>query len=647
VTSLRILVLWAAASSGAIAQTQAAGGGNPTNPTGVYSAVYTLSGGTASQSGQTYSASSNYQFGVEVLDGGVLTLTNPVISTTGLIGNGVEAGLNNSTTPSTVNLTGATITASGVGGNGLFAAAGGASITMTGGSILCTAQFGHGVLAVSSGSVTLTDVSITTKGSNGAALANDIAAATITANHITTLTSGQGSPGIYAIGSGTVITAKDSTLTATNETGAAATGGGKVVLTNTAVTGAASAIKTLNQGSATSSVTVTGGSLTSMSGDAIYGTGEPLTVSLSGGTTVSAASGNLVNSVTSGVVTLNLSGENVSGNLLADSTSTISANLTNQTVWSGTATNAAVSLDGSSTWNVTSNSTLTTLADSAGVSGSSVTNISGNGYVVYYNASLSGNSYLGGKVYSLANGGFLAPAGSTVVAPPSINSSGAANAASGAAGIAPGAWISIYGANLAAGTAQVGTADLVNGYLPKTFLGASVTIDGNPAYIDFASPSQLNVQAPADSSTGPVSITVTTASGSSTITSTMAPVMPGIFAASGYALAVRPGDGAILSASVPAKPNDVISLYATGLGPTSPDVSPGLVFSGTYSPMATLPTVTVGGVQAAVSFAGLVGAGLCQINLVVPPGLTTGNYPVIVAASGASSPSALLRIGSN
>ncbi|HUA63009.1 MAG TPA: hypothetical protein VML19_29910 [Verrucomicrobiae bacterium] len=645
--SFRIALLVAVAAVNALAQTQAAGGGNPTNPTGVYTAAYALNGGTASQSGQTYSAINDYEFGVEVLSGGVLTLTNPAISTTGQIGNGVEAGLNNSTTPSTVTLTGATITTSGLGANGLFAAAGGASITMTGGSILCTAQFGHGVLAVSSGSVTLNNVSITTRGGNGAAMANDIAAATITANGVTAVTSGQGSPGIYAIGSGTVITANNSSLTAIVETGVASTGGGRVVLTNTAVTGAGSAIKTLNQGSATSTVTVTGGSLKSTSGDVIYGTGEPLTVSLSGGTTVTAASGNLVNAATSGVITLNLSGETVSGALVADSTSTITANLQNQTAWSGAATNAAVTLDATSSWNVTSNSTVTTLSDSAGISGTSITNISGNGYIVYYNGSLSGNSYLGGKTYTLANGGYLAPAGTTIVASPSINSGGAANAASGAAGIAPGAWISIYGSNLATGKAQVGTTDLVNGYLPQKFQGTSVTIDGKPAYIDYASPSQLNIQAPADNSTGPVTVTVTTSSGSSSITSTLAQVMPGIFMAEGYALAVRNGDGAILSAALPAKPGDVISLYATGLAATSPAVDPGLVFSGTYYLASPTPSVTIGGTNAAVSFAGLVGAGLYQINLTVPSTLATGSYPVVIAQSGASSPSALLSVSAN
>ena len=74
-------------------QTQPAGGGNPQNSTGIYTAAYTLSGGTATQTGQTYAASSDYEFGVYVANAGTLALTNPVITTTGQIGNGVEASV--------------------------------------------------------------------------------------------------------------------------------------------------------------------------------------------------------------------------------------------------------------------------------------------------------------------------------------------------------------------------------------------------------------------------------------------------------------------------------------------------------------------------------------------------------------------------
>ena len=56
---------------------------------------------------------------------------------------------------------------------------------------------------------------------------------------------------------------------------------------------------------------------------------------------------------------------------------------------------------------VSAASHLTTLTDSEGLSGS--TDINGNGYTVYYDQSLSGNSWLGGASYSLSGGGALIP----------------------------------------------------------------------------------------------------------------------------------------------------------------------------------------------------------------------------------------------
>jgi len=87
----------------------------------------------------------------------------------------------------------------------------------------------------------------------------------------------------------------------------------------------------------------------------------------------------------------------------------------------------------------------------------------------------------------------------------------------------------IFGSNLATATAGVSTSDLVNGYLPTALAGATVTIDGKPAYLVYASPAQINVEAPADSTTGTVDVTVKTAAGSSTVAVSMQAVMPGLF----------------------------------------------------------------------------------------------------------------------
>jgi uncharacterized protein (TIGR03437 family) len=52
--------------------------------------------------------------------------------------------------------------------------------------------------------------------------------------------------------------------------------------------------------------------------------------------------------------------------------------------------------------------------------------------------------------------------------------------------------VSIYGTNLASGTT------IWNGDFPVSLGGTSVEIDGKPAYLEFVSPGQINLQAPDD-----------------------------------------------------------------------------------------------------------------------------------------------------
>ena len=89
--------------------------------------------------------------------------------------------------------------------------------------------------------------------------------------------------------------------------------------------------------------------------------------------------------------------------------------------------------------------------------------------------------------------------------------------------------------------------------------------------------------------------------------------------------------------AAPIKPGDIVELYGTGFGPTSPVVAPGTVFSGS-APVTGTVTVTIGGSPAAVSYAGLVGAGLYQINVTVPS-LANGTYPVLAQVGGVSTQS--------
>src|SRR6266536_3436005 len=97
------------------------------------------------------------------------------------------------------------------------------------------------------------------------------------------------------------------------------------------------------------------------------------------------------------------------------------------------------------------------------------------------------------------------------------------------------------GTNLAGTTRTWNAADIVNGFLPAALDGVSVKINGHAAPVEYVSPTQINVQAPGDSSLGsvPVEVTyngVTGAAASATLQS----VAPAFFLWSGkYAVATH------------------------------------------------------------------------------------------------------------
>ncbi len=87
------------------------------------------------------------------------------------------------------------------------------------------------------------------------------------------------------------------------------------------------------------------------------------------------------------------------------------------------------------------------------------------------------------------------------------------NAASFQPGIVPNSWVTIRGTNLAPRTDDWTNA-IVNGKLPTSLDGVSVSMGGKPALVYFISAGQLNVLAP-DLPPGPTTVTVMTPSGAS------------------------------------------------------------------------------------------------------------------------------------
>ena len=84
---------------------------------------------------------------------------------------------------------------------------------------------------------------------------------------------------------------------------------------------------------------------------------------------------------------------------------------------------------------------------------------------------------------------------------------------------------------------------------------------------------------------------------------------------------------------------ETVLIYCTNLGAVAPPLADGAAGTGAQITVAT-PTATIGGKNAPVSFHGTAPGfvGLYQVNVQIPTGLASGNQPLGIAISGASSP---------
>jgi hypothetical protein len=383
--------------------------------------AYTLNGGSAAQSSQTYSATAADQSAVYVLNSGTLTLTGCTMAKTGdasSVNNASQYGINAGVLAASsgkVTITGGSVTTNASGGNGLFATGSGSSVTMQNGIISASGGNAHGVDATYGGSVTLTSVDVTTNGASSSAIATDFGGGTVTVTGgIIVAASTQSNSHSAAIYSTGTISVTDATASSSADCGGVIDGANSILLKNTSLTGKVEGIKIWKTAPASGAATVVvdGGLLTSTSGDAFYVTGETgnsatAVLTVKNGAVVTGGSGNILNAVAPGTATLTADAVALSGNLVTTGSSTISATLKNGTSLTGRIASATLTIDSTSSWTLTGNSTLTTLTDPGKISGSTITNITGNGYSVHYDSTLSSNQWLGGHTYSLVNGGVL------------------------------------------------------------------------------------------------------------------------------------------------------------------------------------------------------------------------------------------------
>jgi hypothetical protein len=418
--------------------TGAAPGASPSSTSAAtnISGAFALSSGTKSTTAQSSSATAADQSAIYVTGTGVLTLTNPTVTTSGDTSSqenssfygqnaGVLAGGG-----ATIHMTGGTITTTGAGANGAFATGSGSTVTLANVTIKATGEAGHGVMPTQGGTMTLSNVNMTTTGIHSGSIATDRGGGTITATGGTVVTSGQDSPAVYSTG---VITVSGATLTATGSEAAVIEGANSITLNNCITTSRFGdkwgvLIYQSFSGDAEGArgvFTVTGGSLkyAALPGPLFYVTNTTAVITLKGAD-VSVASGILINAAggtrwgtsgsNGGIVEFAADAQTLAGSVVADKISTVALTLKNGSSLAGaintakTAKSISLTLDASSTWTVTADSHLTSLSDTAGISGTKIANIVGGGHTVTYDS--SANPGLGGKTYTVSGGSVLRPA---------------------------------------------------------------------------------------------------------------------------------------------------------------------------------------------------------------------------------------------
>jgi hypothetical protein len=401
-----------------------------------FAQTYSQSSGTVTKTDQTYSTSTIDESAVKVT-GGTLTMSNCTITKSGAASDmdnsnfyGLNAAVLNYGSSSAINMTGGTITTSGAGANAFYSYAGASTISDV--TISCTANSSRGLFATGGGSITASNVTATTAGSNSSVIATDRGGGTINVTGGTYNCTGTDAAVMYSTGTISVsgITGKSSK----GEVGVIE-GSNSITISGTSdLTSDASnrGIMVLQSGSgdatgSTGTFTMTGGTLTTT------GSSTPLVE------VVTNATGKIyLNSVTTSVASkilmlvdyntrwtthaatgdLYLNGSyTYTGDIQADSYSKANTSILTGATLVGSINNAntalltTLTMDASSSWTLTGNSYINGLITDPGISGTSVSNITGNGYNVYYKTST--NTALGGSTYTLQGGGYLLPEGSS------------------------------------------------------------------------------------------------------------------------------------------------------------------------------------------------------------------------------------------
>ena len=322
----------------------------------------------------------------------------------------------------TVNITNANITTDANGANGVFSYGGsattnnsnsdGTTVNISDSTIITSKNNSGGIMTTGGGTMNATNLTITTAGTSSAAIRSDRGGGTVIVNEGTYKTTGKGSPAIYSTAD---ITVKNATLIATASEGVVIEGKNSVTLenveltdTNNTLNGQSTTYKNIflyqsmsgDAANGEAVFTSKNSTITTNKGDSFYVTNTTATINLENNKIINNDSiGNFLriqkdswgnSGSNGGTVTLNLTNQEANGNIVVDSISKLTMNLSNGSSFKG-AINTANEGEVSLTIDETSKITLTgnTYIKSLTNADTTNSNINLNGYKLYVN----GNEY--------------------------------------------------------------------------------------------------------------------------------------------------------------------------------------------------------------------------------------------------------------
>lgn len=340
----------------------------------------------------------------------------------------------------TANISNVAIKTTASGANAVFSTGEGSTVNISNSSITTTKDHSRGLDATYNGTINASNISIQTAGAHCAAIATDRGEGTITVRDSKLNTTGDGSPCIYSTGN---ITVTNSQGMATGSMIAGIEGKNSITLDKVNLTGYA-----IGRGNGGGSDDTGVMIYQSMSGDASNGTGtftvknSTLTIAKDSKTYTKALMFFVTN--TDGIINLtntnlnfgsgilvkasgnedgwgktgangaslkfNATKQTLKGDVICDEISTLDMSLKENTSFTGAIDNAntgtaTVTIDSTSKWNLTANSYVTAFIDED----ETLTNITSNGFNIYYDATNETNEWLEGKTIILAGGGMLTP----------------------------------------------------------------------------------------------------------------------------------------------------------------------------------------------------------------------------------------------